>query len=70
MKIWTLVWFLVFPPETDSTEVRWEEAKTHNLTSEVCFEMLVDKDLEFKLEMETGEIIGYDLYCAHSESLE
>jgi len=59
MEIWTLVWFLVFPPEPGSSEVRWEELKTPDLTSDVCFERLVDKDLEFKLKLETGEMIFF-----------
>ena len=61
MKIWTLVWFLVYPPIDGTTT--WEQGMEKNLTSEQCFELLVDKDIELKILAMDNKIIGHELYC-------
>ena len=63
MKIWTLVWFLVFPPGTDSNETTWQSVSDSGLTQEECIERLAEKELEFRLLQADGGLLGYELYC-------
>jgi hypothetical protein len=62
MKTWTLVWFLVFPPN-DSGDTVWESSRTTDLTRAQCIEQLVEKDQELKNQTLDGNIIGHELYC-------
>jgi len=66
MKIWTLVWFLVFPP-TDDGLVTWEASQERNLTQTQCFEMLADRNAEFENSQVNGVIAGFEIYCKENE---
>lgn len=62
MKTWTLVWFLVFPPN-DSGQVEWELHTAEAATQGQCFEWLAAKDAEFREDALEGEIAGHEIYC-------
>lgn len=63
MKTWTLVWFLIFPPEGSNPNFTWEATQINKLTMEECFSQLAEKDNTFRERTLTGEIAGSELYC-------
>ena len=67
MKIWTLVWFLVFPPGTDSNETTWQSVRETSLTQEECISLLAEKEFEFRLLQTDGGLLGYELYCMEAK---
>ena len=68
MKTWTLVWFLVFPPEGPNQDVTWEAAKLTNLTRTECFEQLADKDQEYRDLINSGDAVGHEVYCRNEKA--
>lgn len=66
MKTWTLVWFLVFPPN-DSGQTTWELHKHENITRQECFHLLAEYDAEFKERALDGDIRGHEIYCTGPE---
>ena len=62
MKTWTLVWFLIFPPN-DAGEAKFEMHSIANLSSQQCFEMLAEKDNQFLEEAHDGKLAGHEIYC-------
>lgn len=64
MKIWTLVWLLVFPPEMGSTLYTWQVIQLSNMTGSACFELLAEKEAEFQILKDDGKLTGYEVYCS------
>lgn len=67
MKTWTLVWFLVFPPN-DAGQTTWELHTQGDLTRQQCFHLLAEKDADFKEDAMDGEIMGHEIYCKGTEN--
>jgi hypothetical protein len=68
MKTWTLVWFLVFPPQAGDTEVTWNLLQQSDLTNSQCFELLVEKDVELRTLTEDRKLAGYEVYCKEDKN--
>ncbi len=68
MKTWILVWFLVFPPAGPNQDITWQTFQDGGLTMSACFELMGEKDVEFKQLKEDGKVIGVQLYCKEDES--
>lgn len=68
MKTWTLVWFLIFPPEGPNKDVTWEATRIPNLTSEQCFAQLAEKDQEYKNLTMSGDVLGHEIYCRNENA--
>ena len=66
MKTWTLVWFLVFPPN-DAGQTEWSLNTEKNLTRQECFHLLAEKDAQFKEDAMDGKIRGHEIYCTGKE---
>lgn len=66
MKIWTLVWFLVFPPSDDGLSL-WEASKESNLTQEQCFSSLAENNVRFEHLQASGDIVGFEIYCKEEQ---
>jgi hypothetical protein len=66
MKTWTLVWFLVFPPN-DSGQVEWELHTAEMNSRQACFVQLAAKDAEFREAAMDGKIAGHEIYCKGPE---
>jgi hypothetical protein len=66
MKTWTLVWFLVFPPNDDGLTT-WEYSKTTDLTQSECFAELAELDMQYRLMAMEGLVSGHEIYCKEEE---
>lgn len=66
MKTWTLVWFLVFPPN-DAGQVEWELHTAEFEARSECFVQLAAKDEEFREQAMDGVIAGHEIYCKGPE---
>lgn len=62
MKTWTLVWFLVFPPN-DSGQVEWELHTADTSGETECNLQLAAKDKELEQQVLQNELSGYNIYC-------
>lgn len=69
MKTWTLVWFLVFPPN-DAGMARWEMHSQPDMTYSACVKLLAQKDAEYREDAELGEIMGHTIHCEGPEDVE
>ena len=65
MKTWTLVWFLVFPPN-DAGQTTWELHSATDITEQTCYEWMAAKDEEFRMDVLDGKIIGHEIYCKNN----
>lgn len=66
MKIWTLVWFLVLPPNDDGF-TEWEYGQNTNITFSECAEQLAENDSDYRIMMQDNEILGYEIYCRETK---
>lgn len=68
MKTWVLTWFLVFPPVSVNKDITWEAFQQGGLTMQECFDIMVEKDVEFKQLKDDGKVIGIKLSCKEDKS--
>lgn len=65
MKIWILVWYLVYPPIDGETTVVYGHEE--DLTSGQCFELVAAKDAEYRDLQMGGEVVDFKVYCKKEE---
>ena len=63
MKTWTLVWFLVFPPEGPNKDVTWESGREINMTYSACVAEVAEKEAKYYGYMSDKSVVGYEVYC-------
>ena len=66
MKTWTLVWFLISPPN-DAGQVEWEAGQLTDLPQAQCEAELAEDDLQYLLLAKEGVLVGHEIYCKESE---
>ena len=62
MKIWTLVWFLIYPAN-DEGMTTWEIHQVEDITLAQCASFLAKKDEELRELTRDGKIVGHEIYC-------
>lgn len=63
MKTWTLVWFLVFPPEGPNQDITWESIHENDLTQQQCLDRKEKNKRNFEHKLANGELVGFEIYC-------
>lgn len=61
--VWILVWMVVFPPAGPNKDITWESHSQPDMTYAQCFDLLAEKDQEFRMRADKGEVLGHEIYC-------